>query len=78
MTFPANAAVAERALACGVFEPALDLLAELTPRLSAEMAVRPFLAGDLPRALQSVLAWTGHPDPHVRRLASEGTPAPHP
>lgn len=42
MTFPVNAAVAERALTCGVFEPALDLLAELTPRLTAEMAVRPF------------------------------------
>lgn len=73
MTFPVNAAVAERALTCGVFEPALDLLAELTPRLTAEMAVRPFLEGDLPRALQPVLTWTGHPDPHVRRLASEGT-----
>ncbi|MHC5699850.1 DNA alkylation repair protein [Streptomyces sp. PKU-MA01144] len=73
MTFPVDAAVAERALADGVFEPALDLLAELTPRHTAEMAVRPFLAADLPRALRPVLGWTGHPDPHVRRLASEGT-----
>ncbi|MFE0038334.1 DNA alkylation repair protein [Streptomyces sp. NPDC059015] len=73
MTFPVNAAVSERALAHGVFEPALDLLAELTPRLTAEMAVRPFLRHDLPRALGPVLAWTRHPDEHVRRLASEGT-----
>nr|WP_206325664.1 MULTISPECIES: DNA alkylation repair protein [unclassified Streptomyces] len=73
MTFPVNAAVAERALACDVFEPALDLLTALTPRLTAEMAVRPFLREDLHRALRPALAWTGHPDPHVRRLASEGT-----
>ncbi|MEU6756811.1 DNA alkylation repair protein [Streptomyces sp. NPDC046685] len=73
MTFPVNAAVAERALTCHVFEPGLDLLAALTPRLTAEMAVRPFLREDLPRALRPVLAWTRHPDPHVRRLASEGT-----
>lgn len=73
MTFPVNAAVAERALASDVFEPGLDLLAALTPRLTAEMAVRPFLREDLHRALRPALAWTGHPDPHVRRLASEGT-----
>ncbi|WP_374985445.1 DNA alkylation repair protein [Streptomyces fradiae] len=72
-TFPVNAAVAERALACDVFEPGLDLLAALTPRLTAEMAVRPFLRADLPRALRPVLEWTSHPDHHVRRLASEGT-----
>ncbi|MFG3310028.1 DNA alkylation repair protein [Streptomyces wuyuanensis] len=73
MTFPVNAAVAERALACDVFEAALDLLAALTPRLTAEMAVRPFLREDLSRALRPVLEWTRHPDHHVRRLASEGT-----
>ncbi|MEU2182694.1 DNA alkylation repair protein [Streptomyces thermolilacinus] len=72
-TFPVNAAVAERALACHVFEPGLDLLAALTPRLTAEMAVRPFLREDLPRAMRPVLEWTSHPDHHVRRLASEGT-----
>ncbi|APU43393.1 hypothetical protein [Streptomyces sp. TN58] len=42
-TFPVNAAVAERGLARDVFEPGRDLLAALTPRLTAEMAVRPFL-----------------------------------
>ncbi|MFI1940884.1 DNA alkylation repair protein [Streptomyces purpureus] len=73
MTFPVNAAVAERALACDVFEPGLDLLAALTPRLTGEMAVRPFLHHDLHRALRPVLEWTRHPDHHVRRLASEGT-----
>ncbi|UNZ21253.1 DNA alkylation repair protein [Streptomyces sp. 891-h] len=73
MTFPVNAAVAERALSRGVFEPALGLLAALTPRLTAEMAVRPFLHHDLHRALRPTLEWTRHPDHHVRRLASEGT-----
>lgn len=73
MTFPVNAAVAERALASGAFEPGLALLADLTPLLTAEMAVRPFLGEDLPRALRPVLEWTRHPDQRVRRLASEGT-----
>ncbi|PCG83130.1 DNA alkylation repair protein [Streptomyces sp. WZ.A104] len=73
MTFPVNAAVTERALASDVFEPGLDLLATLTPLLTAEMAVRPFLSADPPRALERAMLWTRHPDPHVRRLASEGT-----
>ncbi|MCP3821690.1 DNA alkylation repair protein [Streptomyces sp. A3M-1-3] len=71
MTFPVAEAVAERGLE--LFEPALHLLAELTPRLTAETAVRPFLRRDLPRTLRTVQGWTGHADPHVRRLASEGT-----
>ncbi|ELS57052.1 hypothetical protein [Streptomyces viridochromogenes] len=73
MTFPVNAAVAERAQGDGVFEPALDLLADLSPLLTAEMAVRPFFSADPPRALDRAMRWTRHPDPHVRRLASEGT-----
>ncbi|MFG3496894.1 DNA alkylation repair protein [Streptomyces sp. NPDC047928] len=71
MTFPVTEAVAVRGL--DVFEPALALLAELTPRLTAETAVRPFLRADQARALRTITDWTGHPDPHVRRLASEGT-----
>ncbi|MGW7053955.1 DNA alkylation repair protein [Streptomyces sp. NPDC054887] len=71
MIFPVTEAVAVRGL--GDFEPALALLAELTPRLTAETAVRPFLATDQERALRFMRRWTTHPDPHVRRLASEGT-----
>lgn len=71
MTFPVTEAVAVRGR--DAFEPALALLAELTPRLTAETAVRPFLRADLERALRAMAPWTGHPDPHVRRLASEGT-----
>ncbi len=57
----------------GDFEDCLDLLAELTPRMTGEFAVRRLLAADLDRALAVVRTWTAHPDEHVRRLASEGT-----
>ena len=57
------------------FEDCLTLLAELTPRLTGEFAIRRLLAVDLDRALAVVQGWTSHPDWHVRRLASEGTRA---
>ncbi|MFE9479889.1 DNA alkylation repair protein [Streptomyces spororaveus] len=71
MTFPVNEAVAVRGLEA--FEPGLDLLHDLTSRLTAESAVRPFLRADPARALAVVQKWTDDPDPHVRHLASEGT-----
>ncbi|GGC63538.1 DNA alkylation repair protein [Hoyosella rhizosphaerae] len=71
MIFPVTEAVAARGL--GEFEPALALLAELTPRLTAETAVRPFIMADSTRALTVIEKWVRHPDEHVRRLASEGT-----
>jgi 3-methyladenine DNA glycosylase AlkC len=49
------------------------LIAELTPRLTGEFAIRRLLVHDPDRALAAALGWTGHPDEHVRRLASEGT-----
>jgi 3-methyladenine DNA glycosylase AlkC len=55
------------------FADGLGLLAELTPRLTGEFAIRRFLAADLGGALDVITTWTNHPDPHVRRLASEGT-----
>jgi 3-methyladenine DNA glycosylase AlkC len=73
---PVAEAVAARALAEpqeAAFDDGLALLAELTPRLTAEFAIRPFLDADLDRALPAVLGWTTHPGEHVRRLASEGT-----
>ncbi|MDI3213183.1 DNA alkylation repair protein [Arthrobacter sp. AL12] len=57
------------------FEDCLALLAELTPRLTAEFAIRRLLAADLDRSLAVVRGWTSHPDWQVRRLASEGTRA---
>lgn len=71
MILPVTEAVA--VLGRAEFEPALALLAELTPRLTAEGAVRPFLTDDLRRALAVMAPWAAHADEHVRRLASEGT-----
>lgn len=55
------------------FDDCLVLLAELTPRLTAEFAIRRLLAADLPRSLTAIQSWTSHPDEHVRRLATEAT-----
>ena len=52
------------------FDDCLALLAELTPRLTGEFAIRRLLAADLERALHIIEGWTGHSDEHVRRLAS--------
>lgn len=81
MIWPVTEAVAVRATSApagasssgGDFERGLELLALLTPRLTAEFALRTFLAADLERTLGTVSTWTKHPDEHVRRLASEGT-----
>jgi 3-methyladenine DNA glycosylase AlkC len=75
MIWPVTEAVAVRAVADGSLEAGLELLAELTPRLTGEFALRTFLTAELDRTLAVVVEWTGHPDEHVRRLASEGTRA---
>jgi len=72
-------AVALRAVAAweGGDDPAFDaglaLLAALTPRHTAEAAIRRFLRADLDRTLAVALTWTADPDAHVRRFATEGT-----
>ncbi|WP_035857564.1 DNA alkylation repair protein [Cryptosporangium arvum] len=74
--WPVTTAAATRALESGgdaAFVDVFALLAELTPRLSGEFAIRALLAHDLDRALPIVLDWAESPDEHVRRLASEGT-----
>ena len=73
MIWPVTEAVAVRAVESDEFEAGLELLADLTPRLTAEFALRTFLNADLDRTLAVVRKWTNHPDEHVRRLASEGT-----
>jgi 3-methyladenine DNA glycosylase AlkC len=57
------------------FTDCLALLAELTPRLTGEFAIRRLIARNPDTALRSIFGWTSHPDEHVRRLASEGTRA---
>jgi len=54
-------------------ELALDTIAQLTTRWSGEFAVRPFLAAHWEVAFPRLMAWTQDPNPHVRRLASEGS-----
>jgi len=46
---------------------------ELTKRFTAEFSIRPFLIEQQDRTLQQLTQWLDDPDPHVRRLCSEGT-----
>lgn len=50
----------------------MQALERFTSKSSAEFAVRPFLLRDPERMMQQMVAWAGHADEHVRRLASEG------
>lgn len=56
---------------------ALQALRELTKRWSGEFAIRPLLQADPEQVFAALLdgpgAWVRDPDPHVRRLSSEGT-----
>ncbi|OMQ16652.1 DNA alkylation repair protein [Modestobacter sp. VKM Ac-2676] len=76
LIWPVTSAVASRAVQRGSdedFTDAMALLADLTGRLTSEFAVRTLLRHHLDLALESVRTWTGSPDEHVRRLATEGT-----
>ncbi len=55
------------------FEISLRAQYELTKRFSAEFSIRPFLIRWPERTLARLMAWTRDPDPHVRRLCTEGT-----
>jgi 3-methyladenine DNA glycosylase AlkC len=44
-----------------------------TPFSTSEFAVRPFIRKDPERMIQQMKKWAGHPNEHVRRLASEGS-----
>lgn len=54
-------------------EAALDALEWLTRHFSGEFAIRPFIERDPHATLQRMQRWCTHPDPRVRRLASEGS-----
>ncbi|RUR00843.1 DNA alkylation repair protein [Labedella endophytica] len=74
--WPVTESAVTLALADGspaAFDDALALLAELTPRLTSEFAIRRLLIADLDRGLAAVREWVHSEDEHVRRLASEGT-----
>ncbi len=55
------------------FDLSMRTLAAMTSRFTSEGAVRPFIAADPGRAMGWLMDWTGSPDPHLRRLASEGS-----
>jgi 3-methyladenine DNA glycosylase AlkC len=55
------------------FEVSMQAQYELTKRFSAEFSIRPFLLRQQERTLARLFEWTSDPDPHVRRLCSEGT-----
>jgi len=59
----------------GLHQPdrALACLHALTRRFSAEFAIRPFILAHPDRVFATLAAWTRDPDPHVRRLVSEGS-----
>lgn len=55
------------------FAVSMTALHALTTRFTAEYAIRPFLVAQPDRTLDQVHVWTADPNPHVRRLCSEGT-----
>jgi len=55
------------------FETSMRAQYELTKRFSAEFSMRPFLIQQQERTLSRLLEWMSDPDPHVRRLCTEGT-----
>lgn len=55
------------------FDAAMRLQKELTRRFTAEFSIRVYLERHPERTLATLAAWAADPDPHVRRLVSEGT-----
>lgn len=55
------------------FEVSMKALHALTLRFTSEFAIRPFLIREQERSLAQVMKWIADPNPHVRRLCSEGT-----
>lgn len=55
------------------FETSMTAQYELTKRSSSEFSIRPFLIQQQDRTLSRLIDWTSDPNPHVRRLCSEGT-----
>lgn len=54
------------------FDRSMAALAEMTSRFSAEFAVRALLDADPDRGMAWMRRWAADPNPHLRRLASEG------
>jgi len=54
------------------FEVSMRAQYEITQRFTAEFSIRPFLEKHQARTLAHLRQWASDPDPHVRRLVSEG------
>ncbi|MBU6953388.1 DNA alkylation repair protein [Hahella sp. HN01] len=54
------------------YEASIRVQEELTKRFTAEFSIRAFLVKYPERTYAQMLAWTGHENAHLRRLASEG------
>jgi 3-methyladenine DNA glycosylase AlkC len=55
------------------FNTSMGALYELTTRFTSEFAIRTFLIQQQDRTLLQVVDWLTDPNPHLRRLCSEGT-----
>jgi 3-methyladenine DNA glycosylase AlkC len=55
------------------FETSMIALHALTTRFTSEFAIRAFIIKQQERTLSQVAKWLNDPNPHVRRLCSEGT-----
>jgi len=55
------------------FEESMAAQRALTVRFTAEFSIRPFLVEHRDATLLRLREWAADPDPHVRRLVSEGT-----
>lgn len=76
LIWPVSCAVARKAIEDGTdaaFDDAMALLADLTPLLTSEFALRDMLRHNPERALAISRSWSAAEHEHVRRLASEGT-----
>lgn len=69
--WPLTEIVATRGL--DSFKASMDALHEMTKCFTAEFAIRPFLRLHRKKTLAHLKKWSKDPDPHVRRLISEGT-----
>ncbi len=55
------------------FETSMRAQHEITRRFTAEFSMRPFLIHQTERTIKRLTKWTRDPNPHVRRLCSEGS-----
>ncbi|WP_152655537.1 DNA alkylation repair protein [Oceanobacillus sp. CFH 90083] len=55
------------------FDLSFHAMYEITKRHTSEYAIRPYLMADMDRCMDYFQYWIKDPNPHIRRLVSEGT-----